>query len=351
MEEVQSEVQVVEGNALTAITEGEINMQIATAKKWPRVLSKVREKIFELATIDKETAEKCWYALPRDGKIIQGPSVRLAEIVVSSYQNLRAGTRQISEDDKTVTCQAVCMDLENNVAIQTEVKRRIVGKNGRRYSDDMIITTTNAGCSIALRNAIFKVVPMALFKAVLDRVKKVGMGNERTFVETRRAACEKFKSLGVKQQQICDLLGVRAENDMTMEHVATLMGLLTAIEEGTTTVEETFAAQTGKPVVDMPTEKPAQEAAPGQAGPAVEQPKPESKTTTNGKKLADDGKIMDERQFHVTIGTIMPKLAKVGITEAKLPMRLVSGGFVGDLQQTPAEDRKRVIAYLESLVK
>ncbi len=50
---MENEIQVIEPTALQAITEAEINQQVATAKRFPRVLSKVREKIFELATTDK----------------------------------------------------------------------------------------------------------------------------------------------------------------------------------------------------------------------------------------------------------------------------------------------------------
>lgn len=55
-----------------------------------------------------------------------------------------------------MTAQGVFHDLERNVAITYEVRRRIVDKNGRRYKPDMIGVTANAACSIALRNAILR---------------------------------------------------------------------------------------------------------------------------------------------------------------------------------------------------
>jgi len=199
--------------------------------------------VFELATVDKETAEKCWYALPRAGKVIQGPSVRLAEIVASSYGNLRVGTRIVAVDDKNVTCQAVCYDLENNVAIQTEVKRRITDKYGARYNDDMIVTTANAGSSIALRNAVFKCIPMVLFKSILDKVKKVGMGDERTFAAERDATINKIVKMGAETKQIAALLGKRGTPDLDTDDVVILKGIITAVEDGDTTIEEAFKAR------------------------------------------------------------------------------------------------------------
>ena len=244
---VQVEPEIIKDSSIIqAQTAAEVDQQITTAKRYPRVLSKVRDKVFELATIDKETAEKCWYALPRDGKVIQGPSVRLAEIVASSYGNLRVGTRIVGIDDKHVTCQAVCYDLENNVAVQTEVKRRITNRTGQRYSEDMIVTTSNAGSSIALRNAVFKTIPMVLFKSILDKVRKVGMGDERSFIQERDATIAKLVKMGADTKKIAGLLGKRGAPDLDTDDVVTLKGIITAIEDKETTIEEAFAEPIGK---------------------------------------------------------------------------------------------------------
>jgi len=253
----KSEVQVFESDSLLAITRAEIDMQISTAKKYPREISRCMEKIFQIATVDKETAEKCWYALPRDGKVIEGPSIRLAEIVAVSYQNLRADVMVVSVGQKTVKAQATCLDLENNVGIRRGFEQKIVTKTGHRYSEDMIVTTSNAACSKALRNVIFSVVPMALFKGVLGRIRKVSMGDERTFKETTKAAYEKLISFGAKKDDILRILKLRTLNDAEVRHVALMHGMITAIDEGTSTVEEMFTEKkkSGKPVVDMPTEK------------------------------------------------------------------------------------------------
>ena len=50
-----------------------------------------------MATIDAEVAGSCFYKLSRGGKTIEGPSVRLAEIVASAWGNLKFGARIIDE--------------------------------------------------------------------------------------------------------------------------------------------------------------------------------------------------------------------------------------------------------------
>src|SRR5690606_17376874 len=85
VEEGTGELQVVSGGALSELTRAEIDMQIATAKRYPRSLTQFKESAMEMACLDEETAASMFYVLPRDGKKIEGPSVRLAEVVGSAF--------------------------------------------------------------------------------------------------------------------------------------------------------------------------------------------------------------------------------------------------------------------------
>jgi hypothetical protein len=224
-------------------TRGEIDTQITTAKRFPRSITGFKKRAMELATLDEETAQSCFYALPRDGKSIEGPSARLAEIVAGSWGNLRSQANIVDEDDKFITARGVCWDLENNVAISVEVRRRITGKNGRRYNDDMIGTTANAACSIALRNAVFKVVPMAIVKPIYESAKRVAIGDATTLAARRDKALKHFASMGVRQEQIFAKLGRSGVEEITLDDLATLLGLSTAIKDGDTSIDEAFPTQ------------------------------------------------------------------------------------------------------------
>lgn len=232
------------GEALEARTRAEIDIQISTAKRFPRPeLSIIRDKVRDLALVDQETAESCWYALPRAGKVIEGPGVRFTEILATCYQNLRMAGRVVGIDEKFVTCEGACLDLENNVGASSEVKRRITDKYGKRFKDDMIVVTANAAIAIATRNAIFKVVPRGLFKTTLDEIRKVGMGDERSLTQTRDAALAYFAGQGVNEERVLALIEKHAREDMTHEDVSTLRGLVTALKEGATTVDDAFPQQ------------------------------------------------------------------------------------------------------------
>jgi hypothetical protein len=165
--------------ALTAVDRAAIDMQVATAKQYPRSITKAINEAIELATIDEATATSMLYALKRGSKVIGGASVRLAEVMLYSWGNVRADADIVAEDRSFVTAMGTCFDVEKNVAVRIRVKRRITDKNGQRYNDDMIAVTANAAISIALRNAVFKVIPRALVDRVYGAAKTVSLGKSR----------------------------------------------------------------------------------------------------------------------------------------------------------------------------
>lgn len=227
-------------NMLNDIIKAEIDIQISTAKTYPRSIAHFKQKALSMATLDQETAVSCFYALPRAGKTVEGPSIRLAEIVISAWGNLRASANVIANDRKTITARAICHDLESNTAIAIEVKRKITDKNGRTYSEDMQVVTGNAACKIALRNAVFSVIPMAYTKEIYDKVRLVAAGDVATLGQRRMDALKHFKSMGVTYDRIYAVLGVKSDEDIDQEKFLTLLGIANAIKDGDTTLEEAF---------------------------------------------------------------------------------------------------------------
>lgn len=237
-------------DALSLITKAEIDMQISTAKAFPRSIRTFLDKAMSIATISESVAESCGYSLPpRGNKIISGPSVRLAEIVASSYGNVRYGARVISNDGKKITAQGVCHDLESNTSTTIEVSRSILQhewKNGVKtgnmvtMNEDMQIIVGNAASSIALRNAIFKVIPAALVDDIYKKTKELVAGTEQTLPAKREKAINHLKGMGVKEAQICDALDIKRVEDIDLEKLSILRGMVAAINNGESTVKEMF---------------------------------------------------------------------------------------------------------------
>ncbi len=238
----QPESLVAESSTVAVLNKSEIDQQIATAHRYPRSLKRFRDEALTMCTLNEAIAGECIYALPRDGKVIEGPSARFAEIVASAWGNSRAGARVLSDQGDFVTAQGVFHDLERNIAITYEVQRRIIDKHGRRFKPDMIGVTANAACSIALRNAILKGVPKAFWADIYADARKAAVGDVTTLANKRANAVKAFQAYGIDETQILALLGKSGVADITLDDLAQLRGVLTAIKDGDTTPEDAFPA-------------------------------------------------------------------------------------------------------------
>jgi len=252
-------IQIQQSEMLQALNKSEVDIQISTAKQYPRHLPEVLNKIATYATMDTETAEDCFYALRRknpDGtpNVIEGVSVRMAEIIAGAWGNMRIQTRIIGNDGKTITSQGICHDLETNIAISVEVKRRITDKQGRTFSEDMQVVTGNAASAIAFRNAVLKVVPKAVTKKVIDDVKQVALGKAIDLETSRRNALANYAKAGVTEKMILDYLGIANKEEIDKEKLFSLKAAWNAIKEGTTTIEDEFI----KPAKEREAEKKAE---------------------------------------------------------------------------------------------
>lgn len=233
-------VSVTSVTAIESLTRGEIDVQIRTAHAFPRDVIKSVKSAESMACIDEDTAAGCLYALPRSGKKIEGPSVRLAEIMASTWRNLRVASRVIDIDQTHVTAQAVCHDLESNVCISVERKRRITDRHGKRFNDDMITVTANAASSIAFRDSVFKVIPKVFADKVYFAAKRVAIGDAKTLSERRTSAMERLAKMGAFPDRVLAAIGKPSVEAIDLSDLETLFGMCTAIREGSSTVDELF---------------------------------------------------------------------------------------------------------------
>lgn len=230
----------VEVSAAAALNKSEVEAQLDAAHRHRRSVTAFLREAGTLATLNQEIAEACIYSVPRGGKQITGPSVRLAEICASAYGNLHIGARVVDIEEKQIVAQGVAWDLEKNLRVTMEVRRPIVNKSGKRFNDDMINTTGNAAASIALRNAIFRVVPRAYVDNLFAKVRSVAVGDAKTLSQRRQEVVDRLMKITVPQDRIFARLGKPSIDDVTLEDVELLIGLGTSIKGGETTIDEAF---------------------------------------------------------------------------------------------------------------
>lgn len=236
------EVHTVEPGTLVAVARSEVEAQLSAAHKYPRSLAKFRKAATTMATITREVAESCMYAVPRGGKSITGPSVRLAEICASAWTNMHIETRVVDETDKEIVARGVAWDLETNTKIASEARRSITGNGGRRYADDMVRVTGMAAQSVALRNAIFRVIPRALVDVIYAEAKAVAVGNAKTLVARREEIVGRLQKGGIPVERILSRVEKTTVEDIGLEELETLVGLLSSLRAKEITPDEAFPA-------------------------------------------------------------------------------------------------------------
>lgn len=293
---------------------GEIEVQLDAAARRPRSIAIFMRKAMELATMDQSIAEACIYSTPRGGEVITGPSIRLAEIAASQYGNLHLGARIVEVAETYIVAQGVVWDLEANVRISTETRRRITTKTGQRYNEDMIMMTGNAAASIALRNAIFRIVPGACIKKIYQAARTCAVGDQEVLVQRRKKILGRLLHLGVDEKRVLFALNRASVDEITAADLEKLIGMGTAIKDGTN-VDDLFplpgteATQAQAQAQDKATDpvqvqeakeprrprpRTRKEPEPEAKPEPVEEAKPEPKVQK--LRISDDGEVLDDEE-------------------------------------------------------
>ncbi|RLC35810.1 hypothetical protein DRH27_06250 [Candidatus Falkowbacteria bacterium] len=156
------------------------------------------------------------------------------------FGNIAVDGDIVGETGDSVVAQGTCRDLENNVLVRQKVSSRILDKNGRRYNSDMISTTQAATVSKAMRNAITRVVPRSIINPILEKCKLVAVGKAQDFQKRRTQVIDGLVKMGADLADILDSLDRSSVEDIDGDDLRHLIGLGTAIHEGTRTVENAF---------------------------------------------------------------------------------------------------------------
>lgn len=225
-----------------SVEKANVDVQVSTAKMYPRNITRVRDNSVALVTMDKDTAQSCSYALPRGGKPITGPSVHLARILAQQYGNMRVEAKVVDITDKQIVSRATAWDLESNYAVSFEVRRSIIGKEGKRFNEDMITVTGNAANAIAYRNAVLAIIPKGITDTAYKAAQELITGDlsdEAKLVARRKKAIDFFNDeYGINEKEVLKMLGKQTVQQIKAEQIALLLSTQQALKDGDTTVDE-----------------------------------------------------------------------------------------------------------------
>lgn len=241
------EVTIIEGGVeiLEAQERAAIDIQVSTAKRYPRNLRRVLDNSVVIATMNKATAETCRYAKPVGNKTINGPSVHLARIICQQYGNIRVQQRIKSIEHKSIIAEAVAFDMETNYAVSVEARRSIITKSGQRYADSVIETNAMAILAIAERNAILKVIPKSIIDHVYNEAFKCAYGDlsdSAKLLKERERIFKEFKNTyGAEEADVIKFIGLNTKEAIEPENIADLVGILQSLKDKEITIEELLA--------------------------------------------------------------------------------------------------------------
>ncbi|PWJ93586.1 hypothetical protein C8D77_101265 [Mesorhizobium loti] len=222
----------------------ELNQDVITARAFPRSVANVMRNITELVMLDEQTAKECVYAVPRDGKTIRGPSIRLAEIIASQWGNCHCASRVVHVDkiEKYVESEGIFHDLETGLKRTARTRKNISKRDGGLYSQDMIMTAGNAAASIGMREAILKGVPKAVWRQAFEHAEKVIRGDVTTLLERREEAMKALAGIGVAPERVFAAVGVAGLEEIGLDELADLYAMYQGVKSKETDVDEVFPA-------------------------------------------------------------------------------------------------------------
>lgn len=219
-----------------------IEYQLSAARRYPRDIQRSIDNSIKMATMSMESAQSCGYALMKDGKPIVGPSVHLARIVASYWGNLRTEAKVVRTTETQIASRGSCWDLETNTFSTFDISRSIIGRNGKRYSNDIITATGNAANSIAYRNAVFAIIPRAVIDKVYQAAQNMITGDlsDETKLKKKRAdVLRTFKNdYKIAEKDVINLCGRQDIEQINANEIALLIGILQSLKDGDTTAKD-----------------------------------------------------------------------------------------------------------------
>jgi hypothetical protein len=221
----------------------EFMSQIDIANRNKRSLQSVISNCEELIKIDPEFAESCFYTVISDNKRLLRPSVNLARLIYQNYGNIRieANVREIQY--KYIISEAVCFDLETNLAVKIPVYRGIISKvTGKRFSDEQIMLTASVANAIAIRSAVFNVIPSPiidrLLKFSIQIVKEAGKPEK-----TNKLFEWLLINHGITEIRILEYLLIPDKISLTEDKFIDLISICNSIKDNEVSAEDIFGGK------------------------------------------------------------------------------------------------------------
>lgn len=188
-------------------------------------------------------AETAMYAYPRGGTMVEGPSIRMAEVLARCWGNCRVGITIQSQNAERTEARAYAYDLQTNYMIDQDftVPHKRTTKTGvKRLTDERDIRelVANIG-SRHLRGCILRLIPSDVVDDAVQQVKQTLVSSDVPIGEQIKKMIKAFNELGVKVEHLEKRLGHNMDATIPQE-IVTLKGIYKSIKDGMAKREDFF---------------------------------------------------------------------------------------------------------------
>jgi hypothetical protein len=225
---IQSEQQAPAAAALQAASIATVQARVLMALKRPRDVEAFRVKLLKECA-RPGFADAAIFSLPRGGKTIEGPSIRLAESCARLFGNLLIEAQVVSEDDENRVLRVMATDLETNTTDYQDVvvAKTIERKDPRgrdvlrtrrnsegaavyivRATEDEMLQKTNSGVSKMRRNKILSLIPADILEEAVSKCNATLKDRDGKDPDAaRKQLVDAFAQLGVQPADLREWLG------------------------------------------------------------------------------------------------------------------------------------------------
>ena len=254
----------------------EVQAQVIMARKYPRDPLAAVDHI--LAECDMpEFAEVALYSYPRGDTRVEGPSIRMAEVLAREWGNILSGIKEVSREGESSTMMAYAWDLETNRMTRREFivahvrDSRKGGKVAVTEERDIYEVGANAG-SRRERACILALIPGHVVNAAVTRVKKTMAAKIGDPAARAKAMVEAFeRDFKISRLQIEKRLKHRIEA-ISVAEILALGQIYNSIRDGFGAASDYFETEQTAPAASV-AERAAEAARRAAKAPAAKAPR------------------------------------------------------------------------------
>jgi len=269
----------------------EVKGQIFMARQFPRNVFQSEQRILD-ACKRPSLARTAVYRYPRGGAMVQGPSIRLAEVLAQNWGNIAFGVKELEQRNGESVAMAYAWDLETNVRqekVFTVPHSRKAKGTIAKLDDprDIYELVANNGAR-RLRSCILGVIPGDIVEQAVEECNKTLAGDNKGPLKDRIAnALKSYKNTyKVTQEMIEDRFGYNAEAFTEVDYVE-LINIFNSLKDGVSKVEDWFEKKASKKSNSQLTEAFKEEDKPKEKG-EKDEPVTNEKPTANELELSFD---------------------------------------------------------------